>query len=30
MNRELGAMVYQWVGIRSYNISMGRELGAMI
>jgi hypothetical protein len=30
MDRELGAMIYQWAGIRSYDISRSRELGAMI
>jgi hypothetical protein len=30
MGRELGAIIYQWVGIRSYDISMTRELGAII
>ena len=27
MGRELGAMIYQWVNIRSYDISMSWELG---
>jgi hypothetical protein len=30
MGRELGAIIHQWVGIRSYDISMTRELGAII
>jgi hypothetical protein len=30
MGRELGAIIYQWVGIRRYDISMGRELEATI
>jgi hypothetical protein len=30
MGRELGAMIYQWVGIRSYDISMSWELGDTI
>jgi hypothetical protein len=30
MGRELGATIYQWVGIRSYDISMGREYRGMI
>jgi hypothetical protein len=30
MGRELGVTIYQWVGIRSYDITMVRELGAML
>jgi hypothetical protein len=30
MGRELGAMIYQWVGIRSYDVSLVMELGATI
>jgi hypothetical protein len=30
MSRELGAMIYQWAGIRSYDISRSRELGDTI
>jgi hypothetical protein len=25
MDRELGATIYQWVGIRSYDITIGRN-----
>ena len=27
---ELGATIYQWVGIRSYDVSLVMELGATI
>jgi hypothetical protein len=30
MGRELGAMIYQWAGIRSYDVSLVMELGATI
>jgi hypothetical protein len=30
MGRELGATINQWVGIRSYDKSMGMELAATI
>jgi hypothetical protein len=30
MSRELGAMIYQWAGIRSYDKSMGMELAGTI
>jgi hypothetical protein len=30
MGREFGVTIYQWVGIRSYDITMVRELGATI
>ena len=30
MGRELGTMIYQWAGIRSYDVSLVMELGATI